>query len=722
MSNTASTVNKGHDVSKFWLGSDAYSRYGNIASNSGPDLVELASFRKAVANFVRITTGEDIPVKFAQHGHDTSYTDGESVVLSAKLDDALLDVNVGLALHEASHILLSDFKLLKKLLGPDWGRIKTKRIGDRLRLLSDRISHLNPQQTDIRMNCILSEIKNIFNIIEDRRIDQYIYDNAPGYRGYYQKLYEHYFYAESIDLALKHKLKSEPTWSNYVFHICNIINPNIQLDTLPKLERIYKMIDLQNIRRLKSSADCLILAIDIAELLLPELIELLAPQPAPQPKQDNADNTQESTSGSVPTQDSKQDNPDTNDKPDNPDTNESGSDTPGSGLSKDQERIIQKQLSKDMQKQDSFVSGRVHKTTVTYADKSQLEAIAGTNLTIQDVGVGGTGVPKIKCLVVNELTHKLVRNSFDNPIVESMLASKSQCNNSSKHMAKYDYDSTRLGETRRAVIEGINIGKRLGKKLKLRNESNELKSTRQRTGGMDKRLVAEIGYGAEAVFSKLTIKTVNPITIHYSIDASGSMIGYKFNSAMRSAAAIAKAASMIDGVRVVISFRGTAYLNAGTTYPVMLIGYDSAKNSIAHIRDLMSHVRPNGATPEGLCFEAIMKNLENSVRGNTEGIFVNISDGEPGMNYKLPAGTGFIQYKKDTAYNHTKAQVNQIRKLGYKVISYFVSDVGRIPVAETVDAFNLMYGKNARFVDVNDVNALASTLNEIILAPAYAIR
>ena len=36
-------------------------------------------------------------------------------------------------------------------------------------------------------------IKNLCNIVEDRRIDNFIYTKAPGYREYYLKLYDFYF-------------------------------------------------------------------------------------------------------------------------------------------------------------------------------------------------------------------------------------------------------------------------------------------------------------------------------------------------------------------------------------------------------------------------------------------------------------------------------------------------------------------------------------------------
>ena len=59
-----------------------------------------------------ILTGQNIPVKF--QGSD-SYTDGKTITISSNINEKNFDPTVGLALHEASHILKSDFDFLKNL-------------------------------------------------------------------------------------------------------------------------------------------------------------------------------------------------------------------------------------------------------------------------------------------------------------------------------------------------------------------------------------------------------------------------------------------------------------------------------------------------------------------------------------------------------------------------------------------------------------------------------
>ena len=117
---SAKNVSTKNNYSSFWMDSDWDTRNTSIFDDEEidtkpkVDLVALASYRRAVSNFVTIVTGESgIKVKF--NDGDDSYTDGKTVVIGAKLDDKLFDPSVGLALHEGSHIKLSNFEFLRNL-------------------------------------------------------------------------------------------------------------------------------------------------------------------------------------------------------------------------------------------------------------------------------------------------------------------------------------------------------------------------------------------------------------------------------------------------------------------------------------------------------------------------------------------------------------------------------------------------------------------------------
>ena len=109
-----------YNNSSFWLDDDFLNDRNDWGFDDekpkGKDPVKLSGYRRAIGNFVRIVTGQPIPVRFTEAGD--SYTDGESVTISASLKDKDFDPAVGLALHEGSHIKLTDFNTLKTL--EDW--------------------------------------------------------------------------------------------------------------------------------------------------------------------------------------------------------------------------------------------------------------------------------------------------------------------------------------------------------------------------------------------------------------------------------------------------------------------------------------------------------------------------------------------------------------------------------------------------------------------------
>jgi hypothetical protein len=110
--------------SSFWLDKsmfldeDKYEVTSDVERRSN-DIMKLVSYKRAVSNFVNIVTGMPIRVTFDERGTD-SYTDGKEVVISSKMDDGEFDPVVGLALHEGSHIKLTDFETLRKITREDF--------------------------------------------------------------------------------------------------------------------------------------------------------------------------------------------------------------------------------------------------------------------------------------------------------------------------------------------------------------------------------------------------------------------------------------------------------------------------------------------------------------------------------------------------------------------------------------------------------------------------
>jgi len=216
------------------------------------------------------------------------------------------------------------------------------------------------------------------------------------------------------------------------------------------------------------------------------------------------------------------------------------------------------------------------------------------------------------------------------------------------------------------------------------------------------------------------------------------MAGTKWERTMIAVVAICKAASMIDNIHVTVSFRATQ-ASMSTTLPYVVLAYDSKKDKFSKVRNLFPYLQPNGCTPEGLAFGAIMNLFENITPDEEDRFFLNLSDGEPYYFLSVPQSGLSISYRDDVGATHTKSQVDKIRRQGVQILSYFIEDdynrCKQNPEEMTEDEKNLeearqkaldesplrhnfrkMYGKNAKFIDVESIVELAKTINGLFLS------
>jgi nitric oxide reductase activation protein len=249
----------------------------------------------------------------------------------------------------------------------------------------------------------------------------------------------------------------------------------------------------------------------------------------------------------------------------------------------------------------------------------------------------------------------------------------------------------------------------LGKRLQVRNESRETVFNRQKVGRLDKRMVSSLGFGNEAVFFTREVDQYKKANLHISIDASSSMGGTKWEQTMTNVVALTKAVDMIPNLNIQVSFRTTT--RSSPELPYVVIAYDSRKDTFSKVKSLFKYLTPTGTTPEGLCFEALMKEMVSSDTSQ-DSYFMNISDGEP----------CFGSYSGDVAATHTKKQVDKIQSMGIKVLSYFVSgdrySYGNYvkPEGYTSRIFNLSYGKTAAYIDVTNMMEVSKTMNRLFLS------
>jgi hypothetical protein len=739
-----------YDTSYDYL--DKYTDWGTndlVAYKKTNDLYKLSSVRRAISNFVQIVTQKNIPVTFATKSD--SKTDGERVILSADVDDNF-DVSVGLALHEGSHIVLSDFKLLKAMNDVKdsvyWGtrgirEKNAKCIEEGIALQYpdvdsvDRViknyTNNQPNYTTqlneiylstgkigkfgIPTNEVVDIISGLTNWIEDRRIDMFIYKSAPGYREYYTSMYDHYFNDKIVSKGIKSDEFTDEKFESYMFRIINLMNENTDLSKLKGLRAIYRLLKLNDVSRLKSSTDSLDLAIDIvAEILkyVPYNKEGDLNKEQSANGQSNGGQDEESTEGEGQGQSGDEQNDDSGNgigmnpdgiKGEQSDSNSNADAAPTMGDVNGKDMLSKsalQQLIKKIQKQKDFINGNIKKKNVTKTELDKLQDIQESGTELVRVGGdyerNGNRVGKgVDCIVVKQLTDKLTE-SDDFPFTNK------------------DWQ-TRQPHRRfeEEVRKGINSGILLGKKLQIRNESRETVFSRLKKGKIDGRMIASLGYDNENVFYTNEIDQFKKGNLHISIDYSGSMSGDKLRRAIVSTVAIVKACQMARNINVQVSARSTDSGQRQLPYIVMV--YDSRKNSLKDFYKYMSMLQAHNTTPEGLCFEAIHKHLIPTTN-DTDSYFLNFSDGQP--CYSISHGTDDINYSGYSAAEHTNKQVKKMQASGINVLSYFITDmsVDRFENSSDWEIFKKCYGKDAKYVNVENMLQVAKTMNELFLTKA----
>ena len=594
-------------------------------TNENFDLIELANTQRAISNFVKIQTGKDIPVEFISHDGGDSMTDGKKIVISSTINTHNLDAVVGTALHEAAHCKHTDFFVLKKIAN---------------RLLE---GNLMGGRRWVEM---------LLNFIEDRRIDNLTYHNAPGYQDYYRSMYERYFYSKVVDKGLKSKEYREENWEHYMFRIINMFNKNADQTALQVLPTIYKMIDLKNIDRLKNTRDSLELAIAIYHLINKHFSLQKKPKP----------NSLESNLESKPNFSNPGDN---------------------KGPSKEE-------IKKAFSKQEEFLKGNVHKVKTSKREKQQIEAISKSKVDVKNVkatdskGIEHTNIP---VHVIDGITPTIIESNL------------------------YEVFG-RVNLMNKQIDEGVAKGKKLLRKLRIRNEQITLQSNRLKSGKIDPRRIHAASF-EEDLFYKIDRANYKPISLHVSIDGSGSMFGVKWNQTLINTIALGYISLHMNNIDLTISIRTTgkdlSKSSMTAHVPLLILAFNSKKHTMSDLRRL-GHYKVKGLTPEGMCLNALNEYIPNSSY-YLDSYLINMSDGYPTFEKQ-----GKFTYKGEEAILDTAKAVKNIKKKGVNILSYFIkTPTTQTKEEELIENFQVMYGKEASFIDPKNMHEVTKTLNNLFL-------
>lgn len=700
----------------FWMNDSNY--YNNLNQFSGlaegakssdmVKVIKLASYRRAVSNFVKIVTKKDIPVIFKG---TESYTDFDKIVLTTDIKDDNFDVTVGLALHESSHIVHTNPKYLPHIMElVHDGNFPTK--------ISEVVA--NDLSTH---SSWLSRWRSLTNWIEDRRIDTIVFKSSPGYKAYYHKLYDHYWNSPAIDKALKasNAFTNPKDYESYEFRIINCLNPNAKKDALPGLRELIAMIDINNISRLTSVEDSGMLAgkmIDKIAAFIQEAKNNTQSQQQEEQQQSNMGGVEGKGEGEG----------EGNDKPSSDD---------------DILSPTKFEAEKQLDKQKKFLNGDVNKTMATRGMQNRLESLKRVDVEVQQVGGGDVGTfnALIYNLTKNNLIAEMDSHVCERQALRSAPTSKSSneailnvrqkidaihnilppCIGTSREnnqVVEYTADGKAIYKD--AITYGLELGALLGRRLQVRNETRELVYNRTRSGNIDKKRLAEAGYGIESIFKQIHVDKYKKGLLHISLDASGSMNGTKWSNTVAMTVAICKAISMTQNMDVTVDLRCTER-GGRVESPTCVILYDSRINKLNHLTTVINYVSCNSMTPEGLCTEAMIKRgYYKKADHNIDTFYLNICDGEPG---------GISGYDSTKSIVHTAKQVRILRnEYNMNILAYYVSGQDRdreYTATSAQDAYNHsssygkfyeMYGRGSKYAPVRNMTSIAKHLNDLFLS------
>ncbi len=713
---------------------DHYEMYGDGASkftevSDTERVMKLASVRRAIANFVRILTN-DGTIGVAFSSGQQSYTDGKKVVISADSDPKKFDSMVGLALHEGSHCLLSDFGFLKNIMPEDkWinaYRAMSAELRSTIPFTKDTMT--NQVSFNKQVNAYQRVLGLIMNVIEDRRIDSYIYHTAAGYRPYYDAMYTRYFYNKDIDKNLQYNPEwRTPTVENYITWLINLFNPKFDVNALPGLNKMVAAIDLKNIRRFdfnkpmaepgdwtysSTTTPWATSAVtgtsfrsprpptfdygtdflyeyntmptlwQTANDVLYMIVQYVSHENMNnQPTDGNATPGMIDIDGTLVDMSSMDGN-----GLENLDHDMGGKHSLPDG------KFDAKKAKKAIDAMKKVMNGDIRRKKLNARDRDEINQLESASASL--VESGDKIIGDMTCLVTRNLNRAMMEASWF-PFAHTTYDYRTKTSELYKNSA-----------SNAAVVAGLRMGQVLAHRLQVRNDPQVTHFTRQDNGRIDRRILAQLGMDIEQVFKRTTIENYKPVMLHLSLDASGSMSGPKWHKTISVATALAYVASKVRSIQTVISIRGSQDI------PIVSVIYDSRKDNFQKARTLFPYLAPAGSTPEGLCYKATMELITECV-GDYDVYFINFSDGEPGCSVRRRGE--WKGYDGTAAVNHTKRQVQAMREAGVKILSYFISEYNDGKKSTSGNTFAQMYGENASYVNVQSAGEVIRTLNTLLL-------
>ncbi len=161
------------------------------------------------------------------------------------------------------------------------------------------------------------------------------------------------------------------------------------------------------------------------------------------------------------------------------------------------------------------------------------------------------------------------------------------------------------------------------------------------------------------MFYKIDRSNYKPISLHVTIDGSGSMDGTKWWQVLTNTIALGYVALKMDNIDLTISIRTSGRnpnLSSQTAQiPLLILAFDSKKHTLRDLKRL-AYYKCKGLTPEGMCLNALNEFIPNSSY-YLDSYLINMSDGYPTFETYGVKGSLKVNYRGEEAILDTAKAV-----------------------------------------------------------------
>jgi hypothetical protein len=251
-------------------------------------------------------------------------------------------------------------------------------------------------------------------------------------------------------------------------------------------------------------------------------------------------------------------------------------------------------------------------------------------------------------------------------------------------------------KNKKPIQKGIRLGKKLVKKMLVRNNETTIKQTYKQKGLLDTKRLPFYSEDERLFYMKEVI-TSTKYKIHLSVDISGSMGGVKFEEVISMMVGLVYCSTKIKGFELEVTLRSSSGVGGKTELCYLHRIFDSKTTKWSSFVEITKNIVPFGGTPDGVLLKYLSKELKPN-----DHLFI-LSDGAPSSS----------AYGDKAYAEYTSRVVKSLIKDGINVDSYFIGN--GIEAHHYIKAFKEIYGKVGHIIGVKSTNKVVKKIADILV-------